>query len=72
MKKETKKERFKRVGERRVQNIIDSIRSLSGLSNKKVYEWEAIHLEKIWKAVENEIEICKENFKDPEAKTFKL
>ncbi len=40
MEKETKKERFKRIAEKRVQNIINAIRSLSGLSNKKVYEWE--------------------------------
>lgn len=72
MEKETKKERFKRVGEKRVQNIIKSIRSLSGLSNKNVYEWETAQLDKIWKTVEKEIESCKESFKDPEAKVFKL
>ena len=47
MGKETRKERFKRVAQKRVQNIINSIRSLSGLSNKKVYEWETEQLEKI-------------------------
>ncbi len=72
MEKETKKERFKRVAEKRVQNVIDSIRSLSGLSNKKVYEWEAMQLQKIWKTIEREIENCKEDFKDPESKRFKL
>jgi hypothetical protein len=72
MEKETKKERFKRVAEKRVQNIINSIRSLSGLSNKKVYEWEVVQLEKIWEAVEKEIENCKENFNDPESKIFKF
>ena len=72
MERETKKERFKRVAEKRVQNIIKSIRSLSGLSNRKAYEWEASQLDKIWKAIEKEIEICKENFKNPEARTFRL
>jgi len=72
MGKETKKERFKRVAEKRVQNILNSIRSLSGLSNKKVYEWETKQLEKIWKAIEQEIGNCKNSFKDPESKIFKL
>ena len=31
MRKETKQERFKRVAEKRVQNILNAIRSLSGL-----------------------------------------
>ena len=72
MEKETKKERFKRIAEKRVQNIIYSIRSLSGLSNKKVYEWETEQLEKIWKAIEQEIEDCKNSFKDPQSKMFIL
>jgi len=72
MEKETKKERFKRIAEKRVQNIIHAIRNLSGLSNKKVYEWETEQLEKIWKAIDEEVENCKNSFKDPESKIFKL
>ena len=72
MEKETKKERFKRIAEKRVQNIIHAVRNLSGLSNKKVYEWETEQLEKIWKAVDKEVENCKNSFKDPESKIFKL
>jgi hypothetical protein len=70
--KETKKERFKRVAEKRVQNILNAIRSLSGLSNKKVYEWENKQLEKIWTAIEKEIKDCKNSFKDPESVIFRL
>ncbi|MDD5014729.1 MAG: hypothetical protein PHW73_06465 [Atribacterota bacterium] len=72
MEKETKKERFKRIAEKRVQNIIHAIRNLSGLSNKKVYEWETEQLEKIWKAIDKEVENCKNSFKDPDSKIFKL
>ena len=72
MEKETKKERFKRIAEKRVQNIIHAIRNLSGLSNKKVYEWETEQLEKIWKAIDKEVENCQNSFKDPESKIFKL
>ncbi len=72
MKKETKNNRFKRVAEKRVENIIKSIRSLSGLSNSKIYEWEDIQLEKIWKAIDKEIEACKKKFEDPESMSFRL
>jgi len=70
--KETKEERFKRIAEKRVQNIIHAIRNLSGLSNKKVYEWETEQLEKIWKAIDKEVENCKDSFKNPDSKIFKL
>ena len=69
---ETKKDRFKRVAEKRVQNIINGIRSLAQLSNKKVYEWDGKQLEKIWKTLEQEIENCKSNYTHPETKIFKL
>jgi hypothetical protein len=72
MAKETKKERFRRVAERRVQNIIQGLRSLAQLSNNKVYEWEDKQLEKIWKTLELEIDNCKNSFNHPETKLFKL
>jgi hypothetical protein len=37
-----------------------------------VYEWETEQLEKIWKAIEQEVENCKNSFNDPESKIFKL
>jgi hypothetical protein len=72
MSKETKNERFKRVAEKRVQNVIMGIRSLAQLSNKQVYEWEAKQLDRIWKALELEIDNCKNSFIHPESKIFKL
>ena len=72
MAKESKKDRFKRVAERRAQNIITSVRSLAQLSNQKVYEWDARQLEKIWKTLELEIDNCKNSFNHPETKLFKF
>ena len=72
MKKETKEQRFKRVAERRVQNVINSLRSLSQLANNKVYKWNSDQLEKIWKAIEKEIDNCKKSFKDPDSILFRL
>ena len=50
--KETKEQRFKRVAEKRVQNVINSIRSLSQLANNKIYKWNDDQLEKIWNTPE--------------------
>jgi hypothetical protein len=72
MPKETNAERFKRVGEKRVQNIINSIRSLSQLANKRIYEWNKDQLAKIWDVLEKEIKACKESFDDPDSSVFKL
>ena len=72
MGKESKEDRFKRVAEKRVQNIINSIQSLSQLTNKKAYQWNNEQLEKIWIAIEEEIDNCKNSFHDPESKLFKL
>lgn len=72
MASETKEERFIRVAEKRVQNIIKGIRSLSQLTNKKVYEWNEAQLEKIFSAIQHELEICQQSFDNPNAHTFKL
>ncbi len=72
MEKETKKQRFKRVAEKRVQNILNALRSLGGLSNQKVYEWDQAQLEKIWSAIERETQNCKNNFTDPGSREFRL
>ena len=72
MKNETKEQRFKRVAEKRVQNVINSLRSLSQLANNKVYQWNNDQLEKIRKAIEKEIDNCKKSFKDPSSILFRL
>ena len=72
MKGETKKDRFKRVGEKRVQNVLESLRKLSQCSNGKLYEWEEKQLSKIWNVIEKDLEKCKNSFSDPGSKLFKL
>ncbi len=72
MSKEGKDERFKRVAEKRVQNIIKGIRSLSQLTNKKVYQWDDELLKRIWNAIELELESCKKRFAEPDSDIFKL
>jgi hypothetical protein len=72
MKNESKEERFKRVAEKRVQNIIKSIRSLSQLANSKIYDWNSEQLKKIWSATEKEINNCKKHFENPGSDIFTL
>ncbi len=59
MKGETKEERFRRIAERRVQRVLDSIRSLSQCCNKRMYEWNDEQLRKIWKVIDNELRKCR-------------
>ncbi|MBN1696465.1 MAG: hypothetical protein JW881_03020 [Spirochaetales bacterium] len=72
MKNETKDQRFKRVAEKRVQNIIKSIRSLSQLANSNIYQWNNEQLKKIWNILEKEIEGCRKRFEHPDSDMFTL
>jgi hypothetical protein len=72
MKRETKEERFKRIAERRVQRVLDSLRSLSQCSNKRMYTCDEDQLKKIWDAIEGALQTCKGSFKKSETEEFKL
>ena len=72
MKGETKENRFKRIAERRVQRVIDSLRSLSQCSNKRMYQWDIEQLNKMWTAIEGSLKKCKEGFETSEPEEFKL
>ena len=67
-----KKERFKRVAEKRVQKILDGLRVLSNCSNKRMYEWEDKQITKIWSAIDKELKICKSKFEDTDNIKFTL
>ena len=72
MKGETKEERFIRVGQKRVQNVIDSVRRLSQCSNKRMYRWNNEQLVKIWSAIDEELKSCKQGFENAEPEQFRL
>ncbi|MFC1508369.1 hypothetical protein ACFL60_01625 [Candidatus Omnitrophota bacterium] len=72
MRGETKEKRFKRIAEKRVQRVLDSIRSLSSCSNKRMYEWNDDQLKKIWDAIDKEQVKCKENFENAKPEEFIL
>jgi hypothetical protein len=69
---ETKEERFKRVAEKRVNRILESIRVLSNCSNRRMYSWNDSDLKKIWSAIEKELRNCKESFNIKQKERFKF
>ena len=72
MKGETKETRFKRIAQKRVQRVLDSIRSLSQCSNKRMYQWNDEQMIKIWSAIDRELKACKDSFENVEPEQFVL
>ncbi|MCE5250961.1 hypothetical protein LLG96_12145 [bacterium] len=72
MKGETKAQRFRRVAEKRVQRVLDSIRSLRQCSNRRMYEWNDDQLQKIWSAIDREMERCRAGFEHAKPDEFTL
>ena len=72
MKGETKEQRFRRIAEKRVQLVIDSIRSLSNCSNKRMYEWNDEQLKKIWDVIDKELAKCRASFENARPGEFRL
>ena len=72
MKGETKEHRFQRIAQRRVQRVLDSLRSLAQTSNKRMYQWNDHQMNKIWAAIERELKLCRERFQGTDDKEFKL
>ncbi|NCP91088.1 MAG: hypothetical protein GW827_12800 [Flavobacteriales bacterium] len=58
-----KKDRFKRVASRRVDNILKGIRSLSKCSNTNNYEYNEEDLNKMTKAIREELKIMETIYK---------
>ncbi len=72
MKGEKKEDRFKRIAEKRVQRVLDSLRSLSQCSNKRMYNWNDEQLDKIWSAIDRELKKCRESFENAKPEEFTL
>ena len=72
MKGETKEARFARVAEKRVQRVLDSLKSLSNCADKRIYKWNDEQLRKMWRAIDNELKGCKDRYQSPGMDEFKL
>ncbi|CAI8347549.1 MAG: Uncharacterised protein [Bacteroidota bacterium] len=58
-----KKERFKRVASKRVDNLLSGIRSLSNCSNTNNYEYTEEDVQKMIKAIKDELKTMETLYK---------
>jgi hypothetical protein len=72
--KESKRERFIRIVERRVNNILNKLDSLGKCSNKKNYDYDDEDVKIIFKAIDSKINEIKELYKytNKKKEKFKL
>lgn len=57
-----KEERFIRIVEKRTNKILEQIRLLSNCSNKNNYSYDDQQVDKIFKAIEKELDLAKKKY----------
>ena len=62
--KETKRERFIRLVEKRTNTVLDKLRILGGCANRRMYEYTQADINKIKSAIYEEIDHVFEKFED--------
>ena len=62
--KESKDEKFRRLAESRVNVVLDRLRLLGQLSDRKNYEYTDAQVSKIFRAVESELKDTKSKFRN--------
>lgn len=69
---ESKREKFIRLAENRTNKALEMIRLIGNLANKSVYDYSDKDVQKIFKALETEIEIAKKQYNVIGGDKFKL
>ena len=67
-----KRERFKRIAEKRTQRILEDLRLLGNCANKGSYEYNEEEVNKIFSAIKKELKNIEILFKKTREKGFKL
>lgn len=62
MKEENRNERFKRLAEKRTNNVIRNIRILANCSNRSSYEYTKSEVDKIFNAMSTELRVARSKF----------
>ena len=70
----SKEDRFRRLAEQRVNAILDKLRLLGQLSNRRNYDYGQEQVDVIFKAINKEVRLTKAKFgpDDTASKKFKL
>lgn len=68
----SKRERFVNVAEARTQTTINKIRILGNCSNKSLYEYSPDEIDKIFRAIQNQLTETKSKFEIKKSNKFKL
>lgn len=72
---ETDRQKFKRLAEKRVSNMLKTIRLVGNLSNKSNYDYTSNDVEKIFSVIQRELKTCRAKFAngtDESANNFRL
>ncbi len=69
---ETRREKFIRLATKRTNDVMERLRILGNLSNKSSYEYYPEDINKIFRAVEDQLKIVKAKFKSGRNKKFQL
>ena len=71
-KKETKRERFARLGTKRTNEILERIRILGGCANRRMYDYTDNDTNQIFRAIEKERKRVKLLFTENKKEEFRL
>ncbi len=71
-KNETPEERFKRIASVRTNAILDRVRILGNLSNRQMYSYSEEDINKIFRAINNQIKEVRAKFNSKKEEKFKL
>ena len=66
---ESKRDRFTRIAAKRTQHVLERVRILGNCSNRSVYEYTADDIDKIFAAIEEELQDTRRRFKDRKRRT---
>lgn len=67
--RETKSEKFERIAQRRVTELVAKIRLIGNLSDKRNYEYTEDHVRQIFEILETEVRSCKGKFRSVDSST---
>jgi len=69
---ENRRERFKRLAEKRTNEVLYRLKILGNLSNKSSYEYTSEDINKIFRAIDEQTKTSKSKFRTEKERSFSL